>query len=96
MNPVPSASPRSVALSEEMILVYVLRQSGTRGRLVSGRVQRSDSGGLDVFDAAGRYFEYLSGDRIRSWCVFGPDGKPVEGWSEIRQEDVSKIVRATN
>ena len=87
----PPAVSQSIVLSNEIVLVYVLRESGARGHLTSGRVERARGGGLDVFDFYGSYFEYFSGERLRSWCVFGPDGKAIEGWSKIRQEDLQRI-----
>ena len=77
-----------VVLSEGVCLVYVLAESGVRGHLTSGRIERQSSGKLTVFDVRGDLFEYLSGGRIRSWCVVGPDGKPVDGWNQILPEDL--------
>jgi hypothetical protein len=76
-----------MVLSDEAVLVYLLAESGVRGQLNSGRIQRGDSGKLDVFDSRGEPFEYLSGGRIRSWWVVDAKGKPVEGWQDIRPED---------
>jgi len=81
-----------MVLSEGMPLVYILAESGARGRLTSGRIQRNASGKLAVFDAYGDRFEYLSGERIRSWCVMGPEGKPVDGWGEILPEDLPRFL----
>jgi len=80
-----------MVLSEEAALVYILAESGVKGRLTSGRVERDPSGRLNVFDARGWRFEYLSGDRLRSWCVLGPDGKPIDGWREIQPQDLSQL-----
>jgi hypothetical protein len=80
-----------VVLSEDVFLVYVLADSGVRGRLTSGRIERQSSGKLTVFDLRGEQFEYLSGERIRSWCVVGPDGKPVDGWNQILPEDLRDL-----
>jgi hypothetical protein len=79
-------------LADGVSLVYVLAESGCRGQLTSGRIERDPSGRLDVFDARGKWFQYISGERLRSWCVLGPDGKPIDGWLQIRQEDLSKIL----
>ena len=80
-----------IVLSDEAALVYVLAESGVRGKLTSGRIERNPSGALDVFDARGDWFEYLSGEKLRSWCVVGPEGKPIDGWGEILPEDLPKI-----
>jgi hypothetical protein len=77
-----------MVLSDEAMLVYILAESGVRGQLNSGRIQRGDSGKLDVFDAGGQRFEYLSGGRIRSWWVVDANGQPIEGWQDIRPEDL--------
>jgi len=73
--------------------VYVLADSGVRGRLTSGRIERNPAGELDVFDAQGDRFDYLSGSRMRSWCVLGPEGKPIDRWQHILPEDLNRIVR---
>ncbi len=78
-------------LSDQAVLVYILAESGVKGRLTSGRVERNPAGKLTVFDARGEPFDYLSGNRLRSWCVLGPEGKPVDGWREILPEDLLKI-----
>ncbi|HTW63724.1 MAG TPA: hypothetical protein VME17_03870 [Bryobacteraceae bacterium] len=80
-----------IVLSDDVMLVYVLAESGVRGQLTSGRIERGPAGTLDIFDILGNRFDYLSGGRLRSWCVVGPEGKPVDGWREIRPEDVPKI-----
>ena len=81
-----------MVLSGEAVLVYVLADSGVRGRLASGRIERNPAGELDVFDAQGVRFEYLSGSRMRSWGVLGTEGKPIDGWQHILPEDLGKIV----
>jgi len=79
------------ALSSERILVYVLASSGVRGKLTTGRIERNADEGLDVFDAQGDRIDYLSGGRIRSWCVVDVLGKRVDGYGEILPEDLPKI-----
>ena len=37
----PPAVSQSIVLSSEIVLVYVLRESGARGHLTSGRVERA-------------------------------------------------------
>ena len=83
-----------MVLSDEVSLVYVLAETGVRGKLTSGSIERNPSGGLDVFDPHGEKFEYLSGERLKSWCVVGPEGKPINGWREILPEDLPKIFPA--
>jgi hypothetical protein len=78
-------------LSDNTVLVYVLKGSGVRGHLTSGRIERRAEA-LDVFDAQGERVDYLSGRRIRSWCVVDARGQPVDGWREILPEDVPKIL----
>ena len=79
-------------LSEEAALVYILAESGVRGRLTSGRIERGPDGTLDVFDARGNRIDYISGSRLRSWCVVGPDGNSIDGWREILPEDLPRIL----
>jgi hypothetical protein len=83
-----------MVLSDEVCVVYVLAETGVRGKLTSGRVERNTSGELDVFDPQGNKFEYLSRGRLRSWCVVGPNGEPVDGWRNILAEDLPKIFPA--
>jgi hypothetical protein len=80
-----------MVLSDDVYLVYVLAESGVRGKLSSGRIERNSTGGLDILDARGERFDYLSGDRLRSWCVIGTEGRPIEGWGEILPQDLPKI-----
>jgi hypothetical protein len=81
-----------MVLSDEAVLVYILAETGVRGRLTAGRIERTTSGTLDVFDARGMWFEYLSQRRLRSWCVVGSDGAPIDGWREILPEDLPRIL----
>jgi hypothetical protein len=78
-------------LSERAVLVYILKESGVRGHLTSGRIERH-AGTLEVFDARGDRLDYLSGKRIRSWCVVDARGQPMDGWQEILPGDISKII----
>lgn len=82
-----------LALSHDNTLVYVLAESGVRGHLTSGRIERDPADGLIVFDTQGTRFDYLSGKRLRSWCVVDALGRPVDGWREILAEDLPKILR---
>lgn len=79
-------------LSDNTVLVYVLEESGVHGHLTSGRIERH-AGNLDVFDARGERVDYLSGKRIRSWCLVDAKGQPLDGWREILPEDHPKIIR---
>jgi hypothetical protein len=81
-----------MVLSNQTALVYILAESGCRGQLTSGRIERDASGAVNVFDGRGDRFEYLSGQRLRSWCVLAPDGMPLHGWREILPEDLPKIL----
>jgi len=83
-----------MALSHDLALVYVLRQSGCVGRLSSGRVSRHGATGLNVYDAYGRVIEYLSGNtsRVRSWCLVEPSGNLVQGWHSVSIEDLARFV----
>jgi hypothetical protein len=85
------AITRSLVLSDDLVMVYVLRDSGCIGRFTSGRVERTGSGGLNFYDRGGDLVEYFSGTKIRSWCAFGPDGRQVEGWCEATPEDSPRI-----
>jgi hypothetical protein len=81
----------SLVLSDDVVMVYVLRDSGCVGRFTAGRVERTGSGGLNFYDRRGDLVEYFSGTKIRSWCVFGPDERRVEGWYEATPEDSLRI-----
>lgn len=81
-----------MVLSPDVFLVYVLAESGVTGHLTSGRIERNASGTLTVFDAHGYPFNYLSAGRLRSWCVVGPNGRPIDGWREILPEDLPRIL----
>lgn len=84
-------TPR-LELSLNLVMAYILRHSGVAGRLKRGYVERAGPGTLNVYyEGNGDLIEYFSGTNIRSWCVFGPYGQPLEGWSNVLPEDVAKI-----
>ena len=87
----PALSQQTIGLSDETVLLYVLARSGCVGQLKIGRVERVGPIQLKVYDKYGAVFEYVSGANLRSWCVFGRVGIPLEGWSQIQPEDVQKI-----
>jgi hypothetical protein len=82
-----------LVLSPELTLVYVLHPSGLVGRLTAGRVSRNGFDGPLVYDPYGRIIEYLSepGGKVRSWCLLGASGKPVDGWSQVLEQDRARI-----
>ena len=80
-------------LSFDCVLAYVLGDSGCAGRLLEWRVERHPASGLSVYDAGGTLIEYISGSRMRSWCLFGDRGAPIPGWCEMQPEDAVAIHR---
>ena len=81
-----------MVLSDEAALIYVLAESGVRGRLTAGRIERGTAQTIEVFDARGNRFDYLSGKKLRSWCVVDASGQPLNGWREILSEDLPRIL----
>lgn len=79
------------ALSDNVLLVYILAESGVRGQLKAGWIERATDGIVNVYDARGTRFDYLSGRRLRSWCLVDRNGQPMEGWREILPEDLPRI-----
>jgi len=63
-----------MVLINGLFMLYVARQDGNRRELRSGRVQRVGLVAIDVYDENNNLVEDLSGDRLRSWCVFDPSG----------------------
>lgn len=68
----PVQSKVLMVLSWNCVLVYVLRETGVRGRLTSGRIELEASKGLRVYSSGGSLNEYISGARLRSCRVFLP------------------------
>lgn len=87
----PVIAPRTLGLSDEAVLLYVLERSGCVGELKIGRVERIGLNQLRVYDRYGALFEYVSEANLRSWCIYEPGGIALEGWSEIQQVDLQKI-----
>ncbi|HVV45555.1 MAG TPA: hypothetical protein VHC72_10125 [Bryobacteraceae bacterium] len=77
-------------LSREAIFVYVLN-TGVAGRLMFGRVKRYDETCVNVYDSSGQLLSYISGSRIRSWCIVGPGGQAIPSWSSILPIDRERI-----
>lgn len=61
---------------------------------MKGRIDRGPTGALEVFDIHGSRIDYLSGGRLRSWCLVDALGRPVDGHQEILPEDLPKIFPA--
>jgi hypothetical protein len=80
-------------LSKRQVFAYVLRNTGYAGCLSAGRIER-EAERLGVYDSQGDLVEYFSGERVRSWCLFGPDKAPIEGWEAISPEDAVAVRRA--
>jgi hypothetical protein len=80
----------SMNLSREAVFVYVLN-TGVAGRLMFGRVERHDGTGVNVYDSSGQFLSYISGNRIRSWCIVGPGGRTISSWSSVLPGDREKI-----
>jgi hypothetical protein len=83
-----------VLLSYSAVLIFVL-QSGVRGQLTTGRVERYGPTSLSIYDSLDMVNEYISGANLRSWCIQGADGKPLAGWCEVVPEDRPRIPLAT-
>jgi hypothetical protein len=85
------AKTPNLLLSDDLVMVYVMRTSGCVGLFTSGRVERTGPSGVNVYNRYGEILDYFSGTRIRSWCVFRPDDERIEGWCEVAPEDSSRI-----
>jgi hypothetical protein len=77
-------------LSESAALVYVLH-TGVLGRLTTGSISRDYDAGLSVYDSRGARVDYISGFKLRSWCVVMPDGSGVAPWCSVAPEDEARI-----
>jgi hypothetical protein len=80
-----------VDLSHDAILVFVLR-NGCAGRLRQGRVERSGSTELLVYSPHREMLnEYVSGSKLRSWCIMTMEGWPIGDWYSIAPEDEARL-----
>ena len=79
-------------LSLDRSLKFVL-MTGVQGRITQGSVSRSGEKRIDVYDQYGRLMAYISGDRVRSWCVFNVNDEPIIGWHEIEPQDAELMGR---
>ena len=85
---------RTMALSNDASLVFVLR-SGVLGRVTRGRLVHDSVRGLRVYcPDPDEINEYISGPNLRSWCVIGPDARPLPGWCSILEKDRHRILQA--
>ena len=73
------------------MLVFML-QSGVPGRLMAGRVERDGESVINVFDRYGELQPYVSGAKLRSWCIVGATGLPIPAWSSILPEDRRRML----
>jgi len=87
-----SAPDKSMTLSNECVLVYVLRNSGVTGRLTSGKIEFHPGDGLRVYDSFGTLNEYISGARLRSWTVLR-NGLACLEWSHVIPEDARLMAK---
>jgi hypothetical protein len=78
-------------LSHDAILVFVLF-NGCGGRLRNGRVERSGPTQLNVYSPHRDLLnEYVSGAKLRSWCVMTMEGYPIGNWYSIASEDQVRL-----
>jgi len=78
------------------MLVYILKHSGCTGRLTSGRIERREAGSLHVYDSRDELIEYISGERLRSWCVFDGAGAAHREWCHVQPEDAAFFQNAAS
>ncbi len=82
---------RVIELSHDAILVFVL-WNGCLGKLRNGRIERSGPRHLDVYSPdRDTLNEYVSGPKLRSWCVVNLDGIPIGDWYCIAPEDRARL-----
>ena len=73
-------------------MLFILRHGDSKIlHLESGSIEKGLSG-LNVYDEEGGLIKSLSGVNIRSWCLIGPEGQRVPGWSDILADDYLKFV----
>lgn len=78
-------------LSDDAALLFVLR-SGVQGRLTVGKVEHDVDTLVRVYDRHGDLQPYISGTRLRSWCIVGPAGQPIPSWCSILPEDRGRLL----
>lgn len=68
-------------LGNGVVFKYILRAPARKAvnSIEAGTVERDGLGGLKVRDEHGAFVLELSGDRVRSWCIVGPDGVAIDG-----------------
>ncbi len=78
-------------LSHDAILVFIL-SNGCMGKLRNGRIERSGPRHLAVYSPdRDTLNEYVSGPKLRSWCVVNIEGIPIGGWYWIAPEDQGRL-----
>jgi hypothetical protein len=80
----------AVLLGNGVVLRYILRNPANQavGSVESGSIKRGLHG-LIVRDQYGGVIEELSGSRIRSWNVVGPDGASID--NEMTPGDFDRL-----
>jgi hypothetical protein len=86
----PSLHGLTMLLSNEAVLVYVLR-SGCSGRLTKGRIERQGSR-LNVYAPHPSTNNVYLSENLRSWCILGADGMPWDDWFAILPEDRPRLL----
>ena len=81
-----------MVLSSDCVVVFVLRDSGVRGSLASGRIEPLPDMTLNIYNSHGVLNEYISGARLRSWRVFS-HGTPLPDWSHVMPEDAEALAK---
>jgi hypothetical protein len=70
-----------------VVLRYILRGTNQPLQPIDcGIVERDGRGGLKVRSGHGIVLEHLSGSRLRSWCIVGPDGVSID-WDMSEGDD---------
>ncbi len=80
-------SPDYLTLSHESTLIFILRNSGCSGALYAGRIERRGDSELQVYDSGGEIIEYISRERMRSWCIIDAERFIRRDWCSIDPND---------